>query len=309
MWPPRARFAGRWLAGLLVIAAQAATAALWAPAVSALAARTAAELMVDRIGDTTGVLVAAGALVGLLPWIVRAGLGRASLPLSVVWSCLGAGMVVLASREPAGRPELYAWLTAIVVLLALAEASYRLAYTDELTGLPGRRALIDALERLRGEFALAVVDVDHFKGFNDRYGHEVGDQVLRRVAGELRTVSGADAYRHGGEEFALVFARGGSAEAEPALERLRRQISARRFTVRAAGRPRRRPTSPRSAVGRQQRTITVSIGLAGARPRDRNALEVLERADQALYRAKRAGRNRVVVAGRRAGSAGRRSTG
>ncbi|HVS66411.1 MAG TPA: GGDEF domain-containing protein [Thermoanaerobaculia bacterium] len=305
LWPTRARLAWRWLAGLLLIAVQAATAGLWAPAASSLVAGAT-----ERFGlGAADVWLPAGTLLGLLPWIARAVLAGAGLPLAVVWSCLCAEVVVRATGDPSSRQELYAWLAAAVLLLAVAEASYRLAYTDELTGLPGRRALADALAHARGDFALAIVDIDHFKSFNDRHGHDVGDQVLRRVAGELRTVSGSGAYRHGGEEFVLVFARAGPAEAEQALERLRRQISARRFTVRAADRPRRRPASLKPAAGQQQRKITVSIGLAGSRPGDRSALAVLERADQALYRAKRAGRNRLVVAGRRAAPTRRRATG
>ncbi|HVS13270.1 MAG TPA: GGDEF domain-containing protein [Thermoanaerobaculia bacterium] len=293
LWPVRARLSWRWLAGLLLIAGQAAAAHRWEPTASAIAAD-----LVQRTGGDGAAWVAAAVLLGLAPWLVRALSGGAGLPLTVLWSCASVSLAILSAGELSGRPVLYRWLAALLVLVALAEASYRLAYIDELTGLPGRRALIDALAPLRGDYALGVVDIDHFKSFNDRHGHDVGDQVLRRVASELGTVVCATAYRLGGEEFALIFARG-SSEAEAALERLRRQISEGRFTVRAASRPRTRPKVRKPPSGRLQRRITVSIGLAASTARDRRAEEVLRRADAALYRAKRGGRNRLVVAGRR----------
>jgi diguanylate cyclase (GGDEF)-like protein len=298
LWPVRARLTGRWLAALLLIVGQAVAAVHWAPEAGELATRIA-----ERTGGESATWVAAAVLLGLAPWMARAVAGRAGVPLTVVWACASTSLAILSTGELPGRPELHRWLAAVLILLALAEASYRLAYIDELTGLPGRRALIDALAHLRGEYALGVVDVDRFKNFNDRHGHHVGDQVLRRVASELGTVTGATAYRLGGEEFALIFARGGG-EAEQALERLRRQISERRFTVRAADRPRTKPSSEKArtretSAGRVQRKITVSIGLAAATARDRRPEEVLRRADAALYRAKRGGRNRLVVAGRR----------
>lgn len=81
-----------------------------------------------------------------------------------------------------------------------------MAYQDELTSLPGRRALKEYLLKLGSEYTIAMFDIDHFKKFNDTHGHDVGDQVLRMVASKLATVSGrGKSFRYGGEEFTLVF--------------------------------------------------------------------------------------------------------
>ena len=90
--------------------------------------------------------------------------------------------------------------------ISLAHEGFHMAFRDELTGLPGRRALNEKLQRMGRIYTLAMADVDHFKVFNDTHGHDVGDQVLRMVAAQLRRVSGGGhAYRYGGEEFTLVF--------------------------------------------------------------------------------------------------------
>ncbi|MER3423211.1 MAG: GGDEF domain-containing protein, partial [Nitrospiraceae bacterium] len=73
----------------------------------------------------------------------------------------------------------------LVLTLAVLQTSYAMAYHDDLTGLPGRRALNETLLKLSGRYTIAMVDVDHFKTFNDQYGHDVGDQVLRMVASHV----------------------------------------------------------------------------------------------------------------------------
>ena len=94
----------------------------------------------------------------------------------------------------------------LILVGSIIENSYLLAYHDELTTLPARRAFNEALLRLEDSYAVAVVDIDHFKKFNDTYGHETGDQVLRLVAAKLATVTGGGrAYRVGGEEFSILF--------------------------------------------------------------------------------------------------------
>jgi len=108
-------------------------------------------------------------------------------------------------------------LAGIVLLTAVAQESYRLAFIDELTGLPGRRALMHDLTALRGVYTVAMLDVDHFKKFNDTYGHDVGDQVLKMVAAQMmRVTGGGRAFRYGGEEFTVLFPRKGAEEAGPA---------------------------------------------------------------------------------------------
>jgi diguanylate cyclase (GGDEF)-like protein len=161
----------------------------------------------------------------------------------------------------------------------------RLATTDSLTGLANRRVLEETLlretgraERSGAPLSVLVVDADHFKAVNDTYGHQTGDDVLRHVAAVLRRESRAGdlAARYGGEEFVVVLPECSLEEALAAAERLRRAM------------PEGAPVA-----------FTVSIGVATAPQHAADAEGLVARADAALYRAKRGGRNRVVAAGGR----------
>ena len=113
----------------------------------------------------------------------------------------------------------------LALIVALIETSYAMAYLDELTQLPSRRALNEALLKLGDSYTLAMMDVDHFKKFNDSYGHEAGDQALRMVASRLAHITGGGrAYRYGGEEFAVVFPNKPAEEVFVYLDRMRRVI-------------------------------------------------------------------------------------
>ncbi len=165
---------------------------------------------------------------------------------------------------------------------------------DDLTGLANRRALDRALlrewrrlQRTGTGFTVLAMDLDHFKEVNDRFGHPAGDQMLVQVAGRLkRAAREVDLIaRVGGEEF-IVLVHGSSADgAVIAAERLRVAVAAAPYALKDGLAP-----------------ITISIGVALARQEDPDLADVLERADQALYRAKREGRNRVCLeAGYRTG--------
>jgi diguanylate cyclase (GGDEF)-like protein len=188
----------------------------------------------------------------------------------------------------------------LMIAAAVAHEAYQMAFRDELTGLPGRRALNERMQRLGRNYVLAMTDVDHFKKFNDTHGHDVGDQVLRLVASKLSKVSGGGrAYRYGGEEFALVFAGKTLEECTPHLEAMRAVIAAYSIQLRNADRPnddsqgrQRRGAAAASAV-----SVTVSIGVCERQPDQRTPEEVLKAADQALYAAKGAGRNCVMAYG------------
>ncbi len=191
----------------------------------------------------------------------------------------------------------YFTVAGVILIVALVEDAYALAYRDALTKLPSRRALDDMLKRLHPPFTVALVDVDHFKRFNDRYGHDVGDQVLQMVARHLGAVGGAgQAYRYGGEEFAIVF-RGKKLDAcEDHLEQVRAGIDDARFLLRAPDRPKKRPSKPAPRIAKpKQISVTVSVGVAQSSDALPTSLEVVDAADKALYRAKRAGRNRITT--------------
>ena len=180
----------------------------------------------------------------------------------------------------------------LAILVALMETSYSMAYLDELTQLPSRRALNEALMKLPETYTIAMLDVDHFKKFNDSYGHESGDQALRLVASKLaRIAGGGKAYRYGGEEFCVVFAGKPSDEVFVFLDRMRKIIEQATFTVRGSERRGKR----RVRGGKKQTNVTVSIGVASTSADQFTASEVLRIADQALYKAKAKGRNCTVV--------------
>jgi diguanylate cyclase (GGDEF)-like protein len=211
----------------------------------------------------------------------------------LVWAVVAVLLALGASGEPL-TVALYLATAALVLTVALVETSYALAYGDELTGLPSRRALNDLLGTVGASYAIGMVDIDHFKRFNDTYGHQAGDELLRKVATTLRDVSGGGrAFRYGGEEFAIVFPGLTAERAIPHLEALRKAIAGSHFTVRGPDRPRRKPKEARLG-SRTTVGVTVSIGVADSERAGPAASDVVQAADEALYRAKRAGRNRLA---------------
>ncbi len=227
------------------------------------------------------------------------------------------GFVCMAWALPRGAAQplelaLMAAAALTSLCISLAHEGFHMAFRDELTGLPGRRALNERLQRMGRVYTLAMADVDHFKAFNDTHGHDVGDQVLRMVASQLRRVpGGGHAYRYGGEEFTLVFPGKTAAEAVPHLETVRRAIEA--YQMRLRDKPARpkadqiglRRRGGRGGRGARPLRVTVSIGVAERSDALRAPDAVIKAADQALYKAKDGGRNQVWAFGarRRAGAA------
>jgi diguanylate cyclase (GGDEF)-like protein len=192
-----------------------------------------------------------------------------------------------------------------ILVVAMLQESHRLAFNDELTGLPARRALLEAMAGLGPRYTLAMADVDHFKGFNDTHGHDIGDQVLKLVAARLAEVEGGGrAFRYGGEEFTVLFPDTPLEAALPHLEAIRASVEAYRMAVRGEDRPRakeegekRRTHGDDSLPPEKLLSVTISIGAAEPRAAGSDGgvtpMQVLKAADEALYRAKRGGRNRV----------------
>jgi diguanylate cyclase (GGDEF)-like protein len=288
---------------------------------------------------------------------VRLVLYRKPTESGLLWALLAT---FLAFQVGAVGPAATAYMATagLILISSIIENSYFLAYHDELTSLPARRAFNDALLRLEEPYTVAVVDIDHFKKFNDTYGHDTGDQVLRLVAGKLASVTGGGrAYRVGGEEFSILFPGKSAKDVMHHLDLLRTVIEVATFRVRGgeerrstarALKPRtsessagdssagdsrnegfqsqdsgsqdaqtqefrsqerrnaerrarsRRPPSPRrrprpvaGETANRQISVTVSIGAAEPNSRHRSVEHVIQAADQALYRAKQSGRNRV----------------
>ena len=187
----------------------------------------------------------------------------------------------------------------LMVTVAVLQDTFHMAFRDELTGIPSRRALNERLAGLGRTYTVAMVDVDHFKNFNDTYGHDLGDQVLKMIAAHIAGVGGGGtAYRYGGEEFTILFPGKEAEEALPHLEALREEIESYRLALRAIERPRKAKGGKRQRGGWRGRNavaVTVSIGVAGRNGRLATPQAVIEAADRALYRAKDKGRNRVSL--------------
>ncbi len=172
----------------------------------------------------------------------------------------------------------------LVLLFGFFQQSWHLAYVDELTALPGRRALEERLQRSLGIYALAMVDVDHFKKFNDSYGHDVGDDVLRMIAAKIGQVAGGGkAYRYGGEEFTIVFNNHSADEVKTYLQEVIDKVAATPFVVN-----RRKHQKPKKVQ------VTISIGVTDSIDKS-GAAETIKVADTALYTAKKKGRNRLQL--------------
>jgi len=244
--------------------------------------------------------------------VVRALGHRKALGGGFIWALLSfflamnAGAVGLSARA-------YVATAAIILAVSIIETSYAMAYHDELTGLPSRRAFNDTARGLEAPYAVAVVDVDHFKSVNDTYGHDTGDEVLCMVASRLAGVSGGgQAFRVGGEEFSILFPGKTAAEVLADLENLRLEIEGSAFRLRAGERrnaargPDRRTASGQKSSTRKGKTprrprsgelkVTASIGVAEPCAKYPHLEDVIDLADKALYRAKQGGRNRIELA-------------
>jgi two-component system cell cycle response regulator len=167
------------------------------------------------------------------------------------------------------------------------QLSIEMAITDALTGLYNRRymethvgTLVDQAIARGKPLSVLILDIDYFKSINDTYGHDAGDDVLQDFAIRIRkSIRGIDlACRYGGEEFVVVMPETDMAVATMVAERLRRRIASEPFPIQK---------------GAKMIEVTISIGIAALGPNDK-AAAVIKRADLALYRAKRDGRNRVV---------------
>lgn len=223
-------------------------------------------------------MIALTSILSLLTWWRKADGFSTAVLVSLATLLLIECMSFTEYQESALRSaQILVWVWFVVA------ESHRMAYRDELTQLPSRRALNEAMLALPRHYAIAMLDVDHFKKFNDSYGHAKGDDTLKQVARVMqRYANSAAIYRYGGEEFTLLFKGRAVEHAQAVLEQIREEVHLEQLDV--------------STEKKQKMvSVTVSIGVALGGSSDAPS-EVIKRADQALYQAKKKGRNRVTMA-------------
>lgn len=233
-----------------------------------------------------------GIAISVAAWFIK----RAPTDLAFVGAIVASGLAMHGIGVP-NAFAVYIAAAALIFTIALLQDTFRMAFRDELTGLPSRRDLNERMMGLGRRYTIAMCDVDHFKKFNDTHGHDLGDQVLKMVAAKLDEVSGGGtAYRYGGEEFTVLFPGKDIAHAMPHLEALRAAVEGYKLALRKPGRPDKPDPDTRKRGAFRDAdsvSVTISIGVAERNDRRTTPEEVIKAADKALYRAKDKGRNQV----------------
>jgi diguanylate cyclase (GGDEF)-like protein len=251
-----------------------------------------APFSAGRIPQLAIAVTAAGVIAAMAAALIRRSAGAAGLAGAII-------AFAVAAHVPTASVTFAVFTMAaeLMVAIAVLQDTFRMAFRDELTGIPSRRALNEQLAALGNRYTIAMLDVDHFKKFNDTHGHDLGDQVLKLVAAQIgRVGGGGKAFRYGGEEFTVLFPGTDVEDAIPHLEAVREDIESYRMALRGASRPARTRRAKRQRGGWRGRnavSVTVSIGVAERNGRFDTPQEVIEAADRALYRAKEKGRNRL----------------
>jgi len=284
---------------LAVLAAQAALTAwiIWSGSTGLVAAAYhpflgRGAVSAGHLPQLSILVIALGLLATLFATFLTRSAINANLAGAIVAFAVGAHVIGASTAF-----SVFIAAAKVMLTVGVLQDTFRMAFRDELTGLPSRRALNEQLMAVPRTYTIAMLDVDHFKKFNDTYGHDLGDQILRMIAGRIARVGGGGrAFRYGGEEFTVLFPGKGLGEAVPFLEALRENVEAYQLALRASDRPKKSKGSKRQRGGwraKRSVSVTISIGVAERNERLPTPEEVLQAADRALYRAKEKGRNQV----------------
>jgi GGDEF domain-containing protein len=243
------------------------------------------------------VLLILGSLLGLLRLFLKTDNTHNALYFALILSAFmhiyrDAGFGLITTVSLAG-----------LFCYSVLKDSFTMAFKDELTGIPSRRALMQYVQTLGRKYTVVMADIDHFKKFNDTYGHDVGDEVLKLVASKLDKVTGGGkTFRFGGEEFIIVFPRKISADVMPFVELVRQTIADYDIALRVKPRPPKpkKPLANKNVAKKpaKEKTVkvTTSFGVAQRTKEHSDFGNIMKQADVALYAAKKAGRNCVKVA-------------
>ena len=251
-----------------------------------------APLSAGRIPQLGIVVIALSVLAAMVAALITRSAVAAGLAGAIIAFALAAHVPTASITF-----SVFTMAAELMVAIAVLQDTHRMAFRDELTGIPSRRALNEQLAALGNRYTIAMLDIDHFKDFNDTYGHDLGDQVLKMVGAHIARVGGGGkAFRYGGEEFTVLFPGTDAEDAIPHLEALREEIESYRMALRGSDRPARTRGKKRQRGGWRGKnavSVTVSIGVAERNGRHGTPQAVIEAADRALYRAKDKGRNRL----------------
>ncbi|WP_051560424.1 GGDEF domain-containing protein [Marinobacterium jannaschii] len=256
--------------------------------------------MLEMVAEDTYLSEAAAIvfLLALIPVMASLILRKTHTDAGLLASLVAALVMILWFDRPL-ISSLFVSAALISLAISVVQNSYNMAFIDELTGIPARRALRNKLATLGRQYSIAMMDIDHFKKFNDTYGHDIGDQVLRMVAAKINQVrGGGKAYRYGGEEFTVVFPGKTEQQALAYLEEVREIIANYPMAIRSEQRPDDHKEGKRlrdNHRGTEVVSVTISIGVAEKQESHEDADAVIKSADQALYQAKEAGRNCSVT--------------
>jgi len=235
-------------------------------------------------------------LLSILFMAVLAVKRQAPIESGLIGATLALGIAAAKIASP-DIPATFCTAAGLIITFSILQDSYNMALQDDLTGIPSRRALNENLHGIGRRYVIAMLDVDHFKRFNDTYGHDVGDQVLKMVAKKMLSVGGGGkAFRYGGEEFTILFSGKRIADALPHLENVRKSIEEYRLALRNDDRPKDATQGEGKRGSRSSSnevSVTISIGVAESGEGHGSSAAVMKAADKALYRAKNKGRNQV----------------
>jgi diguanylate cyclase (GGDEF)-like protein len=189
----------------------------------------------------------------------------------------------------------------LINLYSVYKLYWQNVYIDELTSVPNRRAFNEQLKKLGRKYSIAMLDIDHFKKFNDTYGHTEGDNALRYVASHLKYFSKSKVFRYGGEEFSIIYPGRKASEVIWRLEQMREELEKSRFFIRMSETKRSSKSEKdrgKNAPDGKKVKITISVGLAQRSEKLKTPEDVIEAADKSLYSAKKKGRNQCVISRR-----------